>query len=770
MKSFSTRSVVSLFMVCALPLAGLAADRDVVINEIMFHPPDDLEELQYVELFNRGQSAVDLSTWAFTKGINFTFAQNTRLAPESYLVVCRDKLAFAKHYGNTIAVIGNFSGKLSHRGERIDLSNARGELVDSVKYSDREPWPQGPDGYSASLERICPFASGKEADNWAGSALPTMRRSSGTPGRRNDTYSANLPPVISAVRFEAAKPGQPVAVTADVADADGVKTVKLLWRTPKSGTESLEAEVPMQRIAGDDQKGTYQAALAGQPQGTLVRFRLKAEDKAGAVRLQPSPNEPRPTYSYSTFINTNAARIAFAYVLNFARLTPERRYSSRSTKAPSNEPARGDSAFIYVPPGGGAVLTFDHVAIRTRSGGLKVHFQKDRPLKEMNAINVIFESSPRWVLAEPLAFELYRLAGVPAPLTEHVRVWMDGRLAGYHLLIEQPNKSFLARHKRDDTGNLYKLVWQGHGLVGQHEKKTHITKGSDDLVQVIEELDKRAGPAQWEFIRQNFNVEEFSTYYAVNQCLQNWDGFFNNYFAYHDTGGTGKWEMYPWDEDKTWGDYDGASPQYDWYEMPLHFGMRGAESPRWNPFSRGNQERGAFGGVSWWRPPGWFSGPLLANPEFRKHHLNRLHELCQTTFNEEKLLPIINALENRLEPEIPVRAQARGQNSRQALAAFHSDIQSFRNQVKFRRKFILDELRRAGVGRGATAPAARSLMPWIIGAAVGAGTIVGLVAWRRRLRRRRAVPPILPPPLPVRPPPLPCVTTGGPAAPFRNQA
>jgi spore coat protein CotH len=277
-------------------------------------------------------------------------------------------------------------------------------------------------------------------------------------------------------------------------------------------------------------------------------------------------------------------------------------------------------------------------------------------------------------------------------LTEHLRVWVDGRLRGYELLIEQPNKSFLARNQRDGTGALYKADWRGHGIVGQHETKTRLTEGHGDLVALIQKLDQRSGEAQWEFIRQNFNVEEFVNYYAVNMCIQNWDGFFNNYFTYHDTGGTGKWEIYPWDEDKTWGDYDGASPNYDWYEMPLTFGMTGDQPPRWKPFNGLSFGSGPHGGPNWWRHPGWFSGPILANAEFRQRFLARLQELCLTTFTEEKLMPIIDDMERRLTPEIPVRARALGQDAGQAMKTFQRHVQSFRNQVRNRRQFILNQL------------------------------------------------------------------------------
>jgi hypothetical protein len=173
-------------------------------------------------------------------------------------------------------------------------------------------------------------------------------------------------------------------------------------------------------------------------------------------------------------------------------------------------------------------------------------------------------------------------------------------------------------------------------------------------------------------------------------CISNWDGFFNNDFTYHDVNGTKKWEMYPWDEDKTLGDYDGASQRYDWYAMPLTFGMGGDRLAQ--GFSRLFGSGPFGGGTSWWRPPGHFSGPLLANPEFRKRFLARLREICTTIFTEEKLGPVIRELEQRLAPEIQVGAQATGENPQESLTRFQRHIQSFLGQIENRRKFILAEL------------------------------------------------------------------------------
>ncbi len=672
-------------LLCAAVLFALLAtpdgraDRGVVINEIMYHPPRDLDQVQYVELFNGGDAAADLSGWAFTKGIHFVFPTNTTLGPGAFLVVCRNRPAFVQHYGTAPVALGDFSGKLSHRRETVELSDAHGHIVEAVKYADEEPWPTGPDGYSASLERVCPFQTGRDPESWMGSRLATTAGPGGTPGRQNDSFSSNPPPVVAQVRFQAPLPDEETRVTAEVADADGVNAVSVLWRTITARERSPETELPMRRVTGSARQARYEAAIPGQPEGTLVRFRIKAVDAAGATRLHPSPNEPRPDFSYATFRNTNTARIPFAYVLSGSSPGQARDRGSSARRSIPEDAGYGDGAFIYVPPGGGEVLTFDHVHVRPRSGGFKVHFQNDRPFHGMTGINIIFEGPPRWVLAESLAYEVYRMAGVPAPLTEHVRVWHDGRLLGYQLLIEQPNKSFLARNQRANDGSLYKLLWYGQGLVGQHEKKTQLASGHADLRELIEGLNHGTGAEQWAFIQKQFQVDEFASYYAVNMCIQNWDGFFNNYFTYHDTA-TGKWEIYPWDEDKTWGDFDGATPPYRWCEMPLTMGMNG--------------DRPEHAG-GWWRPGGWFSGPLLANAGFRSRFLDRLGEFCASAFTEEKFAPFIDAMEQRLEAEVPVRARLTGEDPQRALRAFHVDMESFRNQVKQRRQFILSELPKA---------------------------------------------------------------------------
>src|SRR5205814_962159 len=129
--------------------------------------------------------------------------------------------------------------------------------------------------------------------------------------RQNDNFSPHLPPAIDHVVTTPPKPlpQQKILITADVSGSNSVKSVTLLYRILGVGADSPERELPMERLAGDERKGTYQAALDTIPEGKLVRYRVKAVDSLETQRFCPGENEPRPTFSFSTFANTNKASV-----------------------------------------------------------------------------------------------------------------------------------------------------------------------------------------------------------------------------------------------------------------------------------------------------------------------------------------------------------------------------------------------------------------------------------------------------------------------------
>lgn len=265
-------AILAVFGAC-LSCAPLSA-AGVVINEVMYHPPDDRDDLQYIELHNAGAAPADLSGWSLSKGVKFAFPAGTKLAPGGFTVVCRDRTAFTQQYGKAVPVSGEFSGKLKHGSQKIELADAAGSVVDGLKFSDHAPWPLSADGGSSSLERISPAAPGDSPDNWAASMLPATKAPAGSPGRANPNFAPNLPPSVRDVTFTPSASGKPTEVTATIADADGVASAVVLFQVIDRRADGPTQTLPMTRTGGDARSGTYRATIPAQPDGRLVRFQM----------------------------------------------------------------------------------------------------------------------------------------------------------------------------------------------------------------------------------------------------------------------------------------------------------------------------------------------------------------------------------------------------------------------------------------------------------------------------------------------------------------
>jgi len=166
-----------IVLAVGLMMAGRADG--VVINEIMYNPAGGEESLEYVELYNEDVVPFDIGGWRLADGIEFTFPEGTVMAPQSYLVVCKDAAAMRSAYG-VINAVGPFVGKLSNAGERIALANSYGAVVREVSYSDRYPWPAAADGTGHSLSLLNPFLENNKRESWGISAFV-----GGTPGSPN---------------------------------------------------------------------------------------------------------------------------------------------------------------------------------------------------------------------------------------------------------------------------------------------------------------------------------------------------------------------------------------------------------------------------------------------------------------------------------------------------------------------------------------------------------------------------------------------------------
>jgi len=159
----------------------------LVVSEIMFHPPDppaespyDDNDFEFLELLNRGGTSIDLTGVHFSSGIQFAFPEGMILRPGEYVVLVKNMEAFGSRYDTTgVLIAGEYGGFLENRGERIALSGPLEEPVYEVTYDDQW-YPDTTDGRGHSLTCVDPWDPRNlwnEPESWKPSTHPL-----GSPG------------------------------------------------------------------------------------------------------------------------------------------------------------------------------------------------------------------------------------------------------------------------------------------------------------------------------------------------------------------------------------------------------------------------------------------------------------------------------------------------------------------------------------------------------------------------------------------------------------
>jgi len=160
--------------------------REIVINEINYNSADDFDSGDWVELYNRSNESVDLSGWYFSDSDDehkYFIPDGTVLESNNYLVMVDDDSSFTARFPNVENYIGEIGFGLSGSGEFMKLVDNEEQIVDSLTYDDKLPWPEEADGDGASLELVDVNIDNAFAENWKAS------EGHGSPGEVNSVVT-----------------------------------------------------------------------------------------------------------------------------------------------------------------------------------------------------------------------------------------------------------------------------------------------------------------------------------------------------------------------------------------------------------------------------------------------------------------------------------------------------------------------------------------------------------------------------------------------------
>ncbi len=168
-------------------------DRNVlIINEIMYDPETNNSE--YVEFYNLSSEPVNIGGWKFEDengNSNKLIETSFVIQPKEYFILIADSSAIVNYnlfeYENK-NIVGVTSLGLVNTGELILLKDVRGNIIDSIFYSDDWNNRNIASTKNKSLERINPNLNGNDPLNWSTS----VNSLGGTPGNQNSIFAENL--------------------------------------------------------------------------------------------------------------------------------------------------------------------------------------------------------------------------------------------------------------------------------------------------------------------------------------------------------------------------------------------------------------------------------------------------------------------------------------------------------------------------------------------------------------------------------------------------
>jgi len=549
-----------------------ALNESIVINEIMYHPEEDNDFYEYIELYNKGTVAVDLAGWTFSDGFDYTFPAGSLLNAGAFLVLGHDPATVQTQYGIT-NVYGPFiSGKLSNRGEHLQLLDARLNPADAVLYGDRSPWPRDADGDGPSLELIHADFDNFLVGSWRASDADIA--SSGTPGLTNSVASTNQPPVCAAASHQPLlpQPGETIEFLVRGTDAEGASFAVLSYQEDgDSGWNSI----PMTPFAGSN--SLFYASITAPASDTLLLYYFTMVHGASNEVVLP-PGAPWVTANDTTNAVTKTYLCmvdSTVYATNipvFRFLTSSTNWTEFETRDPySNELL--DGTLIVGND------QFRNMGYRLR-GTLRyrgeIRFELgEQTLHGDDELNLGLYNHD----SEYLGSEFFKKVGIPSYEVRPVRLVRNSTNLGLRAEFESPDQDFINRY------------------YPSHEGSNALCKGTDELYFGISPYTAEmtfkyteAGPEYEASMEAVLDVDQWMDWFAVTTVINNWDTLLRspsiwNLLLYYNPA-VERWQLLPWD-------LDTAFPPHAAYS-PIHADGQAVYVDRfitWPTYRRGIYER-----------------------------------------------------------------------------------------------------------------------------------------------------------------------------------
>jgi spore coat protein CotH len=145
------------------------------------------------------------------------------------------------------------------------------------------------------------------------------------------------------------------------------------------------------------------------------------------------------------------------------------------------------------------------------------------------------------LVSEHMTYEVYRRAGIAAPMTAYAHVTINGMDSGIYVMREPINRDFLTRNfgRRFSDGNLYELNYQPDPMVSPRQivlkDEAEQKRQRTELVGAADAVQNASPEAFASAVSKYVDLDRYITFYAVEAATSNYDGFsfnVNNAYLY----------------------------------------------------------------------------------------------------------------------------------------------------------------------------------------------------------------------------------------------
>ncbi|MCB2218854.1 MAG: CotH kinase family protein [Bacteroidetes bacterium] len=216
-------------------------------------------------------------------------------------------------------------------------------------------------------------------------------------------------------------------------------------------------------------------------------------------------------------------------------------------------------------------------------------FEQGRKWNGLEKLNLNGEHNDPSIMRSKLSWDLLRALNIPAPRSNHIRLYINGNFHGVYINVEHIDEEFADSRFNNQDGNLYKclypadLAYKGSNpdlykeeVYGRRAYELKTNTGIDDysdLANFIDQLNNTSTSSFFCSMDEILNVFDYAKIAAVDVFIGNWDGYIynkNNFYLYFNTEFE-KFEYIPYDLDNTfgidWMNRDWATRDiYDWQQ------------------------------------------------------------------------------------------------------------------------------------------------------------------------------------------------------------